>query len=155
MFKRIVVAAAAVGIAATAVWAGSHAGPHDAAVTARQSHMKLNGFNISILGAMAQGNAEYNAEAASAAASNLVALTRMNLGAYWPQGSDNESIEGTRALPAIWSDFPGVMERLAALSEAAEAMEAAAGNGLEALQGAMGPLGGACGACHKAYRAQE
>ena len=152
MFKKTTLAAIGLAVAASAVFAGSHAGPFDAAVTARQSHMKLYGHNLGILGAMAQGKADYDAEAASAAAKNLVALASMGQSSYWPQGSDSEANEGTRALPAIWSDFPGVMKTIGELQAAAAGMDAAAGTGLDALKTAMGPLGGACGACHKAYR---
>ena len=73
--------------------------------------------------------------------------------AMWPGGSDNANDPNTRALPAIWENFPDVGAKAGALVEAATAMEAAAGEGLDALRGAMGPLGGACAACHESYRA--
>ena len=146
--------AAGLAIAATAVFAASHVGPFDGAIKARQSHMRLNGHNLGILGAMAKGNVDYDADAASAAAAaaNLAALSRMSHNGYWPAGSDSDAMDNTRALPALWGNFPDVMTKVGALAEAAGAMESAAGNGLEALQAAMGPVGGACGACHKAYR---
>lgn len=135
------------------VVAESHADPAlSAAVKARQAQMTLYAFNLGQLGAMARGNAPYDAEAATAAATNLQALTSLNASAIWPQGSDSEAMEGTRALPALWQNFPDVMEQAAALNAAADAMVEAAGTDLAALQGAMGALGGACGACHKAYR---
>ncbi len=154
MLRKITMTAAGIAVVATVVLAGSHAGPFDAAVTARQSQMRLHGFNIGILGAMAKGEAEYDAEAASAAAGNLVALASIiaNSPGYWPEGSDSDSIEGTRALPAIWEDMAGVGAKAGAFAEAATAMDAVAGNGLEALQGAIGPLGGSCGGCHETYQ---
>jgi cytochrome c556 len=125
------------------------------AITARQSVMRLYAFNIGQLGAMAQGKMAYDADTASAAASNLAKLSTLNGRAMWLPGSDNGSVEGTRALPAIWAEGSDIGAKAAALREAAAAMEAAAGGGLEGLQGAMGALGGACGACHKAYRAPD
>ena len=152
MLKNIALATAGLAIAATTVFAASHAGPFDGAIKARKSHMQLYGHNLGVLGAMAQGKVDYDAEAASAAANNLVALAAMSQGSYWPQGSDAGSVEGTRALAAIWEDFPGVMAQIGNLQAATAGMQAAAGDGLESLQGAMGPIGGVCGACHKAYR---
>lgn len=150
MIKRISLAIAATAVVATTAFAGGHNG--NPAVKARQAHMQLYAFNLGILGGMAQGKVDYDADAASAAASNLAALTSMSLGAYFPEGTDSDSIEGTRALPALWADMPGVMAEATALAEAAAAMEIAAGNGVEAIQGAMGPLGGTCGSCHESYR---
>jgi len=125
------------------------------AIKARQATMQLYAFNLGILGAMAKGDADYNADAATAAAGNLVKLSTQNQMAYWPEGSDNASAEGTKALPAIWEDMEGIVKASAALSDAAMAMESAAGTDLASLQGAMGALGGACGGCHKAYRASN
>ncbi|MDP7151044.1 MAG: cytochrome c [Paracoccaceae bacterium] len=123
------------------------------AVNARISLMKLYAFNLGTLGAMAKGDMAYDADAASAAASNLAKLTSLNASAMWPMGTDNASDPGSRALPAIWQNFPDVGAKAAALSEAAAAMQSAAGQDLDALRAAMGPLGGACAACHKNYRA--
>lgn len=125
------------------------------AVTARTSLMKLYANNLGQLGAMAKGEAAYDAEAASKAAGNLALLVQLDQSTLWPQGTDNGSIDGTRALPDLWQNFPDVMAKGAALGEAVTAMQAAAGTDLASLQGAMGALGGACAACHKAYRAPE
>ena len=152
MIRKITLAAVGLAIAATAVFAASHVGPFDGAIKARQSHMRLNSHNLGILGAMAKGNIDYDADAASAAAANLAALSKMSHNGYWPAGSDSDAMDSTRALPALWGNFPDVMTKVGALAEAATEMESAAGNGLEALQAAMGPVGDACGACHKAYR---
>ncbi|RME15013.1 MAG: cytochrome c [Alphaproteobacteria bacterium] len=147
------------GLGAGALVAGAVAlsaqaqGSDNPAVTARQSLMRLYAFNIGTLGAMAKGNMPYDAEAAAAAARNLAALSHLNGKAMWPAGTDNASIEGTHALPAIWEDFAGFAAKGQALQAATEAMAEAAPKGLESLQGAMGPLGAACGGCHKVYRA--
>ncbi|MCB1329866.1 MAG: cytochrome c [Maritimibacter sp.] len=125
------------------------------AVTARQSLMRLYAFNLGTLGAMAQGNVEYDADAAQAAADNLVKLSSLSVGPMWAAGTDDMSIEGTRALPTLWDNMADVGAKAGALAAAAEGMAAAAGTDLASLQGAMGPLGGACADCHKAYRAPE
>ena len=152
MMKKISMAAAGLAVAATASFAGGHAGPLDAAVGARQAQMQLYAFNLGILGGMAQGKTEYDAAAATAAANNLAALTSLDQSAMWPQGSDSDALEASRALPAMWENFPDVIAKGTALAEAAAAMAGAAGNGVEGIQANIGAVGGTCGACHKAYR---
>ena len=125
-----------------------------AAVKARQAQMSLYAFNISLLGGMAKGEVEYDAAAASAAAGNLAALSKLDQSRLWPQGSDNEALgdDVTEALPAIWAADSKIMDSAMTMTEAAVAMESAAGEGLDALRGAMGPLGKSCGSCHETYR---
>lgn len=153
-FKLISTAALVVALGASAVMADGHSKALMGAVKARQGQMQLYAHNLGVLGAMAKGDVAYDAAAAQAAADNLVAVSGLNAMTMWPQGSDNESIEGSRAKAEIWSNFPDVAAKGAALSEAAVAMAAGAGTDLASLQAAMGPLGGACGACHKAYRSK-
>ena len=141
-------------VAALATAAGAPVIAQDAlegAVKARQAHMQLLSFNLGTLGGMARGNAEFDAAAAQAAADNLVTLSMMNQMPYWPAGSDSESVAGSRALPAIWTDLAGVGAKGADFAAAAAAMQAAAGS-LEGVQGAMGALGASCSGCHQAYR---
>ena len=142
-------------IAATAgmAFAGSHGG--NPAVKARKSHMQLYAHNLGILGAMAKGEAEYNADAASAAAGNLAALTKLNQMSYWTPGTSNADLgDETRALPALWEDggFAKAIEIGTALAGAAGELAAVAGNGQEAIGPALGPVGQQCGACHKAFQ---
>lgn len=155
MIKKITMATAGLAIAATTVFAASHAGPFDSAIAARQSHMKLYAHNLGILGGMAKGAIEYNADTASVAAANLASMASMSQATYWPQGSDSFDNENTDALPKIWENFPDVGAKGKALADATAAMNAVAGNGLAELQAAMGAVGGACSACHKAYRKPE
>lgn len=134
--------------------AASHGGANPA-VKARQSLMTLFAFNLGTLGAMAQGNTPYDSEAASTAATNLAALTQVNIVPMFPEDTDADSISDTRALPDIWENLPDVATKHQALQQAADAMADAAGTDLASLQAAMGPLGGACGACHDNYRVPE
>lgn len=146
------------GVAAVTLTTMAFADGHEdvnPAVKARQAHMQLYAHNLGILGGMAQGKIDYDTDAAAAAASNLSALVALNQASYWPAGTDNATIEGTKALPSIWSDFDGVMEVSAGMTEAAAAMDAVAGTDLASLQGAMQALGGACSACHREYRQRD
>ncbi len=130
---------------------------HAKAIDARQSHMRLNSFNLGLLGGMAKGEIDYNADAATAAAENLVALSRMDESRYWLPGTDMETLgkEQTEALAKIWADDSEIGERMKTMTETSAAMAAAAGGGIESLRGAMGPLGKACGGCHEDYRTSD
>lgn len=128
-----------------------------AAVDARQAHMKLYAFNIGLLGGMAKGEIDYDAETASAAAGNLAALAKVDQSRYWPEGSSTLELgsDETEALPDIWDEGSDIGAKAMDLVEATTAMEAAAGDGLDALRGAIGPVGSSCGDCHKAYRQSD
>ena len=134
---------------------GALAQDSNPAVEARKAHMDLYAFNLGLLGGMARGNIDYDADAASAAASNLATLTKLDQSRYWEPGTDSDTLVETRALPAIWENMADVGAKSAAMREAALAMQAAAGTDLASLQAAMGALGGACGDCHKAYRTPQ
>lgn len=123
-----------------------------AGIKARQSQMQLHAFNLGVLGAMAKEEAPYDAAAASGAANNLVALASLSQAGYWLPGSDSDSVEGTRALPAIWAADSKVGEKAKDFVGAAMAMQSAAGTDLGALQAAMGAVGKSCGGCHESYR---
>ena len=153
MKKLLIPAAVLAVVAAGAVVAGSHGG--NPAVKARQAHMTLNSFHAGYLGAVMQDKADYDADTAQGAADALMALAGINQSRMWPQGTDADSIEGTRALPAAWEDFPGVMEKLTSLLAATTALAAVAGDGEDAMKAALGPMFGVCSACHKAYRAPK
>ncbi|MBF9031544.1 cytochrome c [Rhodobacterales bacterium HKCCE3408] len=122
---------------------------------ARQGQMRIMALNLGILGGMARGNTEYNAELAMIAAQNIHAVTMINQAVMWPEGSNADAIEGTRALPAIWEDFDGFLGHWSDLGAAAETLVAEAGNGLEPMQGALGGLGQECGSCHDAFRQEQ
>lgn len=124
------------------------------AASARQSVMELYSHYLGRLGAMAKGEAPYDAAAADAAAKSLAALANIDTSAMWPPGSDNGALGNkTRALPVIWSTFPAIQETSQALTVAANGMAEAAGKDLDSLRAAMGPVGKACGDCHETYRA--
>lgn len=131
------------------------AGPHAMQIEARQGLMNFFALNLGVLGDMAKGDLDYDPAAAGTAATNLATAATLDLGILFPPGSDNASVEGTRALPEIWAEGSEIGARLGQLQEATAAMAAAAGTDLAGLQAAMAPLGEACTACHRAYRATE
>jgi cytochrome c556 len=144
--------AAVLATATVTAFAGGHGGGLPAEVKARQAHMALYSFNIGTLAGMAKGEIDYDADAASAAAGNLAAVAALNQAAYWTPGTDSESLEGSRALPAIWENIPDAVAKGEAFAAAAATLADTAGNGLEALQAGLGAVGNGCSDCHKAYR---
>ena len=129
--------------------------PFSSEVGARQGQFKLLAANIGPLAGMARGNIEYDAETAQRAADNIAAITSLHQDRLWPEGSDNDSIDTTRALPSIWTNNADFMAKFEDLRTAAQGMQAAAGTDLDALRGQLRSLGGACSARHEAHRQPE
>lgn len=129
--------------------------PYKDEVNNRMNLMNMVSFFTGQLGDMARGKVDYDAEAAQAAADNLLKLASLDETTLWPAGSDNQS-EGmnnkTRAKANIWSDMSGFMAKQNDLTTAAEAMAANAGNGLDGLRSSMGDVGNSCKGCHREYR---
>lgn len=154
--RKILIAGLA--ITGTAIGAIAYADNHisdaqkAAAVKARQAHMTLYAFNLGTLGGMAKEEIPYDAAAATAAADTIATLAQLPQPGYWLPGTDNGSMENTRALPAIWADGSDVGTKAGDLVTAATAMQTAAATDLDSLKAAMGPLGAACGGCHKGFR---
>ena len=126
-----------------------------AQLKARQGQFRILAINLGILGGMAQGKTEYNAEEAQAAADTLVAVSMIQQPPMWPQGSDDMSIDGTRAQASIWEQNEDFLAKWSDLGTAVQAMQASASDGQEALGPLLGQVGGACKACHDNHRAPE
>ena len=86
-------------------------------VKARQGQFNILALNLGVLGGMARGTVEYDAEAAQAAADSLVAVSTLSQGAMWPDGTDAGSIAGTRAKADIWGDMDDTLISGTAVSE--------------------------------------
>lgn len=155
MIRSIRILLLATGLTTAAGLASAQAFDAETAYKLRESHMKLMGAHLGVLGNMAKGEAEYDAEVAAASATTLAGLASGAHGNYWVEGSSSDEIADSRALPAIWEKREDFDAKTEALIQATSAMRDAAGTDLAALQGAMGGLGGACGDCHKAYRKPE
>lgn len=148
--KQLKILALAGVIAATA---GGGAFAQDAAIKARKALMQLYGFHLGQLSAMAKGDVDYDGERAGAIAASLMAVASVDQTAMWPPGSDSDAMPDTsRALPAIWTTFPAVLDKAAEFEEAVAALAGSAGNDLESLQAGLGAVGKTCGGCHEAFR---
>ena len=152
--STLAIVSAVIGSVAVLAYADSHNNDKQiaAAIKARQSQMQLHAFNLGVLGAMAKEEVPYDAAAASGAANNLAALASMSQAGYWLPGSDSDSVEGTRALPAIWAADSKIGDKGQDFVDAVSAMQSAAGTDLAALQAAMGAVGKSCCSFHETYR---
>lgn len=121
-------------------------------IKARQGVMWTIALNLGTLGAMAKGEVDYDAEAATAAGESIHGVSMVHLASLFPEGSDGGMNDGTTAKDTINSDTAGFNEKWAAFGVAAEKAATEAGNGKEALGPILGALGGTCKACHQDYR---
>lgn len=126
------------------------------AIKARKAYMQVVKWYAAPLFSMAKGDIDYDAEQATALATNLQLLSQLNNGNMWPDGSDNVSYEGeTRALPEIWSSYPEVDEANQAWADAVTALVPAAGSSLDEMRDKIGAVGKGCKGCHDDFRAEE
>ena len=118
-------------------------------VAVRHQMMVNNGKAAGYLGAMAKGEAPFDARLAEVAfrTMNSVAL---GFGGQFPEGSETGA--ETRAAPAIWSDRAGFDAALAAYIADTNAAIAAEAGDLEAMRTAFGTVAENCRSCHESYR---
>lgn len=104
--------------------------------------------------AMAKGEAPFDQKQLSERAAALAALSNM-LGEGFIQGTAQGEIEGSRTLPAAFTDNADFQKKLEALKTATAALASASGS---LSQGDLGKhvaaIGGSCKACHDTYRAK-
>ena len=149
---RIFAAAAALSLVAPAAMAQDD---FEAQLKARQGQFRIMALNLGVLGGMAQGKIEYDAERAQTAADTLVAVTEIDQSLHWPEGSDSLAMDGTRAEPSIWDDNADFLAKWEDLGAAALEMQAVAGDGRQAVGAALQNVGGTCKACHDAHRTPD
>ncbi|WP_417221944.1 c-type cytochrome [Amphritea sp.] len=155
MFVKAVLCASVLATAATPAVAEDFAFKDQ--IEARQGYFQMVKFNMGVLGEMAKGKRDYDADLAQAIANNLKSAASMDNQMMWPQGSDMDA-EGlsdkTKAKAAIWQADSEIGAKFKNFADATETMAANAGQGLDALRSAIGPLGKSCKSCHTDYRAK-
>lgn len=149
--KAIVGVTIAAALVATASLAASHsAKSSNAAVAARHAQMQMVAYNIGVLGSVAKGEMEFDAEMVNSAASNLKSLAAFDPASVWIEGTAQGEVDGSRAKAEIWSDRVGFLAGFKKLEDAANTLVGA--ESVEAVQAGMGALGNACKDCHEGYR---
>ena len=121
------------------------------AAQVRQAALKLTGWNIGPMGAMAKEEIPYDAERFALHAERIAVLAGMLPEAF--QADTRGNPVDTEALDAIWEDFDE-FKRLAYAAEnkALTAAAMARNKGFGDAQAALGELGQACKDCHKKFR---
>ena len=142
----IAVAAGALALSLTAVWAS------DDPIATRQAMMKNVGASIGVMGKMAKGEMEFDATQANLA---MRAINNAAIGFVYlfPEGSETGG--ETEAAPKIWEDMAGFIAKSRDMeSVTAEAIAAPAGS-LDDLKAQLGKLGATCQACHEGFRIKK
>jgi len=143
---RIVLAAAAVALAVTAVAAQSDP------IAARRALMKKNGDEAKVGAAIAKGEAPFDASKVQTIFATFIDASA-KAPALFP---DNSKTGGdTAALPAIWENKADFDARLAKFGTNAKELQGKVKD-LDTFKATWGPfLKDNCGGCHEKYRAKK
>lgn len=114
----------------------------------RQDVMKGISGQLRVIGGMAQGRVDFDADKAAAAKIALVDYASSIETVF----ADDENGPSSEAKPEIWSDWDGFLVKANALVDSASALKTAS---VADLGAGMGAIGGACSSCHKAFRAKK
>jgi cytochrome c556 len=147
-FVATLALAAAAFVLAGPASAQSFQKPEDA-IRYRQGAFRVLSAHFGALGAMANGRAPYDAQAASHHADVIALVSHLPYTAFGP-GTDKGD---TRAKPEVWTEQAKFKESADKMQDAVAKLAAAAKTGsVENLKTAFGPAGQTCKACHDNFR---
>lgn len=153
MFYRKLAVALLAGLVAAPVMA-LDAEQAQKATETRQSVLKVVGWNIGPLGAMARGLVPYDAALVGRNALRIAWMTSMIPDAF--RGDTRAHGVETEALPVIWENYARFEELAGNAQAAAERLAEVAANGDEAAaKQAIGTLVEQCRACHDDFRLKD
>jgi len=126
--------------------------PEGAAFEYRHSVMEALAYKVGRVRAMAMGEIPANDAAFAKDTADVAALAGMLPEGFIP----NSAVEGSAALPEVWTNNADFRAKAMDLQNAAQALaDAAAANGFEASKGMVQAVGQACGGCHRPYRRRQ
>jgi cytochrome c556 len=126
--------------------------PEMAAFHYREALMETIAYKVAQARGMAQGEIPVDAAAFAKHASDVATLAGMIVEGFIP----NSAVEGSAALPEVWTNMADFQAKATDLQNAAQALaDAAAQNGFEAAKGMVQAVGQTCGGCHRPYRRRE
>jgi cytochrome c556 len=126
--------------------------PEGRAFEYRHSVMEAIAYKVAQLRAMEQGETPANDAAFAKNANDVAALAGMLPEGFIP----NSIVEGSIALPEIWTNMADFQQKAADLQSAAQALATAASQqGFEASKGMVQAVSQSCGACHRPYRRRQ
>lgn len=123
----------------------AHEDVQNPAVKARMENMGALKKGMGVIGGMAKGAVEFDAEQAQAAIAALLDAS----GTIASKFEANESDPKSEALPLIWENWDDFVSKADDLTFALEGIDVTS---LDSLRAGLGNIGAACGACHKQYR---
>jgi cytochrome c556 len=126
--------------------------PEGAAFQYRRSVMQSIAYKVGQIRGIADGSIPGD-QATFVKHANDVAV----LGSMIPEGFiPNSAVEGSAALPEIWTNNSDFQAKAADLQNAAQALATAASSqGFEAAKGMVQAVGQSCGGCHRPYRRRQ
>ncbi|HEY8519241.1 MAG TPA: cytochrome c [Gammaproteobacteria bacterium] len=123
--------------------------PEAVAFQYRQGIMRAIAYKVGQLRAMTQGEIPQDDMVFTKAAEDLEALAGMATEGFIP----NSNVQGSAALPEIWSNWDDFVSKGRELERAAaDLANAARQGGYQAGQGLVQAVGQTCGNCHRPYR---
>ena len=134
-------------VSLSSVSAMAHTGVQNPAVLARMNGMKSIGDAMKILGNMAKGTTEFDANAAQEAAAAIARHAAETPTLFEAREQDPKS----EAKDSIWDDFADFTEKSVALETAAKAARPEL-TSADAVIPAVTRIGATCKACHEVYR---
>jgi cytochrome c556 len=126
--------------------------PEGAAFEFRTSLMNTLAWKVAQARAMAQGEIPVDEALFAKHANDIATLGGMLVEGFIP----NSAIEGSAALPEVWTNRADFQQKAADFQNAAQALATAAQqNGFEAAKGMVQAVGSGCGNCHRPYRRRQ
>jgi len=126
--------------------------PEYAAFEFRTGLMETIAYKVAQARGMAMGEIPLDEALFAKHARDVAVLAGMIPEGFIP----NSAVEGSAALPEIWTNNADFRSKAADLQNAAQALaDAAAANGFESSKGMVQAVGQACGGCHRVYRRRQ
>jgi cytochrome c556 len=125
--------------------------PEGAAFQYRRSVMQSIAYKVGQIRGIADGSIPGD-QATFVKHANDVAV----LGSMIPEGFiPNSAVEGSAALPEVWTNMPDFNAKAMELATAAQGLATAAQQNFEGAKGMVQSVGGTCGNCHRPYRRRQ
>jgi cytochrome c556 len=125
--------------------------PEGAAFQYRRSVMQSVAYKVGQLRGIADGSIPGD-QATFVKHANDVAV----LGTMIPEGFiPNSAVEGSAALPEVWTNTADFRAKAMELANAAQALAASAQQNFEGAKGMVQTVGGTCANCHRPYRRRQ
>ena len=126
--------------------------PEQRAFVYRTALMNTFAYKVAQVRGMEQGEIPVDDATAVKHARDIATLAGMLPEGFIP----NSAVEGSAALPEVWTNMADFQQKAADLQNAAQALaDAAAANGFEASKGMVQAVSGGCGGCHRPYRRRQ